>query len=160
MSAYDLVKAGGVRNFSLDEWSEPKILKLVSPRLLNHIDTLRELYGQRIHPSQLSAGWARLDGRSTSRHYAKGRLSDAGDIFPEGDVLRCWLTALTMGVFGGIGLYLDTNKSRLQPGAMMHVDCRSAVFPVLWVRNETGDYVYENAEPDKFWSAIKRVRLK
>lgn len=158
MNAYEAVLHNNT-HFSLDEWPEPDILKKVEGSVILNLSALRELHGSPIHPSQNPNGWARVGGSTTSRHYAVGRLSDAADFFPEGRVLDCWLTAVSMKVWGGFGLYLDTNKNPRQPGAMMHLDQRPGP-RVFWIRNEVGTYIYKHRDPEMFWEALHRVGLK
>lgn len=145
------------RWFTASEWPDPNILSLVHARVLQNLDTLRDRYGEPIHPSQHPDGWARQRGSVTSQHYAVGRLSTAADVFPAGDVLACWLEALRMPEWGGIGLYLDTKLNAAQPGAMMHLDLRTGPRR-LWVRNEIGEYIYHHDSPKRFWDTLPRVR--
>lgn len=145
------------RNFSASEWFEPEILKLVSAQVLQELDHLRDRCGFALHPSQLSDGWARTTGSTTSRHYAGGGLSIAGDFFPAGDVLECWVKAVEMPHWGGFGVYLDTNLNEKQPRAMMHLDLRTGP-RVFWVRNEIGDYIYKHENPQRFWENLIRAR--
>lgn len=159
MTAYDDLTAYRYGNFSPSEWPDPTVLKLVDTRVLAGLNKLRDMHGKALHPSKHPDGWSRTTGSTTSRHYAVGRLSDAGDFFPEGDVLECWLKAIQMPEWGGFGLYLDTKKSIYQPGAMMHLDLRPGP-RVFWIRNEIGEYVLKDKEPAKFWNALARVRKK
>jgi len=146
-------------NFTASEWPDVNVLALVDARVLQNLDTLRDRHGQAIHPSRHPDGWARASGSVTSQHYAVGRLSTAADVFPAGDVLSCWLQALAMPVWGGIGLYLDTRLHSLQPGAMMHLDIRTGPRK-LWIRNEVGEYISESLAPQRFWDALPRVRRR
>jgi hypothetical protein len=155
-NAYEALDEDKLDYFALDEWPDPKNLKHVDARVLFALDELRERYGQRIYPSRAAGGWARFSGSQTSKHYAVDRLCTAGDIFPAGSVLDCWMHAIQMRQWGGFGLYLDTNRNEFQPGPMMHLDLRTGP-RVFWVRNEVGSYIYKSEDPVKFWKAVARV---
>lgn len=122
-----------VFHFSQHEFPA-ETLDNVSADLVFALDKLRDQFGDVIHPSPLAAGWYRKDGSSTSRHYAVGRLSDAGDVFPQGDVLRAWVVAQSIPEIGGIGLYFDTNGPNGEPWPMMHIDLRPQ--RLLWARHK------------------------
>ena len=158
-TAYDIVAAGTLEYLTLDEWAHPDELKLTSSEVVTGIDELRRRHGAPIYPSRAEGGWARTTGSTGSQHYAVDRLSTAGDFFPGGDVLNCWLHAVAMPQWGGFGLYLDTQLSTMQPGAMMHLDLRPGS-RLFWIRNEVGEYVYKHEEPAKFWNALTRVRKR
>ena len=133
MKAIDVINE--TENFHPSEFPE-RALENTEARLLMHIQKFRTAWGQTIHPSRHSDGWARFTGSTTSRHYAESRLSDAGDWFPAGNVFSAWLL-LQKFQFGGIGIYFDTNREPLQPGPMIHTDMREQ--RVLWCRVE-GEY--------------------
>jgi len=157
VNAYDYIAVGTSEHFSLSEWAEPDILKDVDVKVIQALDRLRERAGIALHPSQLADGWARFKGSKTSRHYAVGRLSDAADIFPARQVLDCWIAAMEDPYWGGIGLYLDTNRNKLQPQPMLHLDGRNGD-RVFWVRNARGRYVYQHKHQAQFWALIDQVR--
>lgn len=160
-TAYEYIAGGSSRWFTLDEWEyeptglTPEILKYVSWNVISQMDRLRDLYGMAILPSKVPGGWARFTGSAGSRHYAKHDLAIAGDMFPTGDVLECWLKALTISAFGGFGLYLDTKRSEIQPGPMMHLDLRLGARR-FWVR-KAGEYTLLHEDPKKFWKLVAEV---
>ena len=119
-----------VNNFSPDEF--PKhALDRTQAVVLTKLQNLRHIWDNPIHPSRHSDGWARFEGSENSRHYAVNRLSDAGDFFPEGNVFEFWLL-MQQTKWGGIGIYFDTRRGRLQPGPMIHGDLREE--RILWCR--------------------------
>lgn len=123
-------------------------LELAHPALLYDLRQLRDLYKSPIEPSRVKGALARTDGSETSRHYAVDRLSDAVDIFPMGDPLRCWQLAVT--IFNGVGIYYDTKDNHGKDRVMLHVDRRPNV--VWWCRI-AGQYhtVGKSAADDKLF---------
>ena len=131
-------------------------LDRIDKRLIDALVDVRCLSGIPIIPSPVIAGWYRNSGSETSRHYAVGRLSDAGDIFPaRGRTLDLWLTVLSHSDINGIGLYTDTNGPDGRPWIMMHIDLRPGN-RVLWIRDE-GKYYSINRNKKAFWDAFKKV---
>lgn len=143
--------------FDISEFKNCPHPELIDPRLIRSLDELRDRTGIPLHPSRHPMGWTRTTGSKTSRHYAVGRLSDAGDLFPAHSAVDVILAAHRMPAFGGFGLYLDTKISELQPGPMIHLDLRPGP-ERYWVRIESGDYVYHHKEPSQFWFAIERAQ--
>lgn len=142
----------GIRHFTPDEWPNG-VLAHIDPALIGQLDELRERLGRPIYPSPLAGAWTRFDGSSTSRHYAVGRLADAGDVFPEGDIRDAWLAAQALP-FGGIGVYFDTTYQH-KPWPMLHLDLRPE--RVLWARIGRTRYIYPargQAERDLFFDLL------
>lgn len=106
----------------------------VDPELIDRLDELRDRLNAPVHPSRDPGGWVRFSGSEESRHYVM--QADAGDVFPE-RALDAFLIAVHL--FCGVGIYYDTNRSDLQPGAMLHVDLRPDL--TIWCRHE-GRYIY------------------
>lgn len=157
-SAYDYIERGLARNFRLDEWPDPVALTMLDSRVLEGADALRDRVGRAIHPSQHLEGFARTTGSQSSRHFAgSGRMSDAGDWFPTGDIMEWWLAAVEDRRWGGIGVYLDTaiRSNPPQPTSMLHLDLRPGP-RLFWVRNETGEYIYHTDR--RFWKALSRAQ--
>ena len=130
-------------SFSRHEF--PETVEGCSPELIDALQRYRNDLGQVIHPSRHPSGWHRANGNPSSRHYH----GDAGDIFPTGDPLRAFLLACRY--FGGVGIYFDTRKTKLQPGPMLHCDLRNGL--TVWARNE-GRYIYPARGGDdyaEFW---------
>lgn len=133
-------------------------LSRVSAQLILELQEFRTTTGIPIIPSPLQDGWWRDTGSKTSRHYAVGRLSDAGDMFAQKDrILTCWLQAIQWPAFGGIGLYTDTHGPDGTPWPMMHVDMRpySRGQKVLWVRDEN-EYINPRNQ-DEFWEIVHTI---
>lgn len=129
-----------VKHFAASEWPADA-LEHCDANLILQLDQFRHTLGDAILPSPVLAGWYRTSGSTTSRHYAVGRLSDAGDIFPRGNIVRAYLMALRQGVWGGIGIYLDTHGPDGSAWPMMHLDLRPGE-QKLWMRVEGGRYIY------------------
>lgn len=135
-------------------------LSLVDADLLHVIQHLRTASGIPMTPSPTEGAWGRTSGSPGSRHYAVGRLSDAGDIFPKkGRVLDLWLAAQAFRhrLIGGIGLYADTRGPDGTPWPMIHLDLRPA--RLLWTSEVTHDrrVYYYQAAPEDFWRVVARV---
>lgn len=113
-------------------------LEHIDPALLLALDEFRDRLGRPVYPSPIKEGWVRFEGSKHSRHYAEGRLSDAGDVFVEGNVLTALELAKSMPVFGGIGVYADTEYDH-QFWPMLHLDLRPG--RTLWAR-KAGCYYY------------------
>lgn len=130
-------------------------LDRVGARLVLAIQRFRDVSGIALIPSPVIAGWARNTGSANSQHWALGRLSTAGDLFPaRGKALSAWLNAIGMPEFGGVGIYNDTNGPDGRPWVMIHVDLRPE--SVWWIR-DTGRYLYHSTAPDAFWAAIHGI---
>lgn len=142
----------GIRHFTPDEWPAG-VLACIEPALIGQLDELRERLGRPVYPSPLAGGWVRFDGSPTSRHYAIDRRSDAGDVFPEGDIRDAWLIAQALP-FGGIGVYFDTYYQH-RPWPMLHLDLRPE--RVLWARISRNRYIYPargGTERDLFFDLL------
>ena len=131
-------------------------LSRIDKRLIDALIDIRYLSGIPITPSPSIDGWYRDSGSEKSRHYAIGRLSDAGDIFPaRGRVLDLWLVVLSHPDINGIGLYTDTNGPDGRPWIMMHIDLRQTK-KLLWIR-DCGKYYYLDKDKKDFWSCFEKV---
>lgn len=132
------------------ELEERKLdLSFMSGNFIIALQMFRNATGISIVPSPVQGAWYRLSGKKSSRHYAKNRLSDAMDIFPDPEkIYKAWIQALLFEQFGGVGIYFDT-----KPSIMMHVDCRpyKAGFKTIWCRDK-GKYYYPHQE--QFWRKI------
>jgi hypothetical protein len=132
-------------------------LSNVDAALILALQSIRTTYGIPITPSPLQDAWSRTTGSKTSRHYAVGRLSDAGDVFPEREkILDLWLQVQELDYIGGIGLYVDTKGPDGKPWPMMHIDLRPN--RLLW----TSDVVYKERKyyyfkQDYFWEIVGRI---
>jgi hypothetical protein len=136
---------------------------LIEPNLMLAIDRFRGLLGARIDPSPLPEAWAR-HGSPNSQHnvvYSEMgkpiRLSSAGDVFPTCDIRTAFQVAAGSGLFGGIGVYFDTNYGG-QPRMMMHLDIRKIEVAIWWARvNGVYIYAHRKDEQDLFFKAIAGV---
>ena len=124
----------GIRHFKESEFPAGE-LGLADPRIIQALDEFRHRLGKPIEPSPVKGALARPDGEAKgSRHYAHNRLSDAVDVFPQCNIADAWLLAVTSGLFGGVGFYLDT-----KPGPLLHLDLREE--RLMWARIR-GSYIY------------------
>ncbi len=131
-------------------------LSLVSPYLILELQKFREFCGIPLIPSPAAGAWGRTEeGSENSRHYAVGRLSDAGDLFiREGLERELWLCAVQWEAFGGVGLYTETHLFN-EPAVMVHLDLRPyRGQKALWVRN--GD-IYHGPSSPVFWETLKNL---
>lgn len=114
--------------------------------LFEALDKYRVLIGEAIHPSPAEGGLSRFVGSPTSRHFVDHqKRSDAIDVFIRGDFFKNWRIATMSGLFGGVGIYVDTVfKDGRWP--MMHLDTRPSPYAVLWARTE-GEYIYPHTGP-------------
>jgi len=133
-------------------------LHLVNAEVVSVLQRLRDMSGIPITPSPVPEGWARTSGSVGSRHYAVGRLSDAGDVFPaRGRLLECWIRAQQIQEIGGLGLYIDTNGPDGLPWPMMHLDLRQTATRTFWIRTEKIAYHYLHSSPVTFWRMFKHT---
>ena len=80
------------------------------PELIYSLDEARTILNVRIFPSTVPGALARFDkDAKTSQHYAVGRKSKAADVFCEGVPIANFYTLLSLNLFNGIGIYLDTS---------------------------------------------------
>ncbi len=129
-------------------------LSLTDARTILTLQAIRTQGGFPIFPGLLQANWGRTRGSETSEHFAVGRLSTAGDVFPQrGHVMRFWTLCQGQELAGGIGLYLDTRRNG-QPWLMVHFDLRPRP-RLMWVRDEAGNYWYDTINPIQFWGGIR-----
>lgn len=151
-----------IKKFAPDEFPEDPN-RYARPKLIYRLDSYRLLLGEYVYPSPTAGGLARFDNASKgSRHYAWGKqLSDAVDVFPEGDPGRALLIALTCQLFGGVGLYLDTEHDG-HNWPMIHLDLRSLgrnhadKTALLWVRRN-GQYTYPQYEGENCSNILIRA---
>lgn len=140
MKASDLNFAQDIEHFAPGEFPGDA-LNHVEANLILALDEFRAKLGEPVLPSPVLAGWYRTTGSQGSRHYAQGRLSDAGDVFPDCNIVHALLTAMRQRAWGGIGVYLDTTGPNGQPWPMLHLDLRPGE-QVLWMRLPGNRYVY------------------
>ncbi len=122
--------------------------RYADPELIRRLDRFRELAGRRVFPSPIERGFVRLDrSDADSMHFcdADGAVrSRAIDVFAEGAPLKNWITAISCGLWGGVGVYFGTfygARSHLWP--MLHLDIRPADGPpVMWCRTPDKNYRY------------------
>lgn len=125
-----------VYKFSPKEFSEDPN-KHAEPLLMYSLGDTRRTYGKRMFPSPVKGALARFTGKTTTQHYAVGKRSKASDIFPEGVPFNFYFTVLSMNLFRGIGVYLDTKGPDGLPWIMFHLDIRKSGFtnelPLIWI---------------------------
>jgi len=133
--------------------------------VLEHIDgdyvlglsEYRDRLGHQVVPSPVIEGWYRTEGSEGSRHYAVGRLSDAGDVFPKCDIREAFMVAMGCEWWGGIGVYLDTTGPSGESEPMLHLDQRAG--RTIWMRYK-GRYIYpmnSAAEMNEFYQRLSEV---
>lgn len=121
-------------------------------QLIYAIDQIRDWYGHRVFPSPHPGALARFDGSPESRHYAVGRLSDANDLFPDGDPREFFLLTLSSDLFGGIGIYWDTYYEG-EHKYMFHLDKRplgvghNRKTALIWIHDKQNGYRYPQYDP-------------
>ncbi len=155
-----------IKYFSPDYPSEAvfkEVEDLIEPGLMSALDEFRDLLGTPIDPSPLKSAWARFDA-PTSQHYVEvaengrpTRLSCAGDIFLSCDIRTAFRVAVGCGLFGGIGIYLDT-KYNGNPRMMMHLDIRKVKVSLWWARiNGVYVYAHKESEYNTFFKALAGI---
>jgi len=129
-------------------------LGLVDARVFLYAQKIRTAINAPISPSWAKGGTGFHRANSlSSQHSCIGRLSTAGDWFPErGFVFKAWLSAIQCDEIGGIGLYNDTTGNDGKPQDMFHIDFRD--YRIIWIR-DNGEYIYYHKEPDKFLTVLK-----
>ncbi len=145
-----------VNYFSIDEWPGDSLAHIDADLVLA-LSEYRDRLGHGVVPSPVVDGWYRTDGSKTSRHYAVGRLSDAGDVFPQCDIRKALMVAMGWG-WGGIGVYLDTTGPSGKPEPMLHLDMRQG--RVIWMRYN-GRYIYPMSSAEamaEFWQRLSEVK--
>jgi uncharacterized protein YcbK (DUF882 family) len=118
-NGYNEMNFHNVAHFSKSEFHGES--EFVDSRVIYALDELRKQLGKPIIISPVKGSVARFDdGSKTSQHYAVGRKSTAVDVlFPESSLHDVFVTASTITVIGGIGLYPDWN-----PHHGAHIDTR------------------------------------
>lgn len=124
-------------NFKKSEFPRGTMNNVSADHLLK-IQAFRTELGVPLIPSPVTEGWFRKTGSETSRHYAAGRLSDAGDLFLSADTDARTAFLLACQHFNGVGIYYDTQISG-EPRIMLHLDSREV--PVTWCRHK-GEYLF------------------
>lgn len=145
-----------------DSWSEDPDL-YAQEDLLTALYEYRKLLGVPVHPSPVTGALARFTGDFKvsigSYHYVGGtrdgslpivRKSSAIDVFTGTNIRRAFTTALTSKLWGGIGVYFDTNFKGI-PTAMLHLDLRKTSSTVIWFRQRHKYY-----QPYKSYDDMRR----
>lgn len=152
-----------IKNFDENEFPEGE-LEFASSEIILTMDKLRDMTKIPIYPSVMKGALARTDDEK-SQHYAsldKSVLSKAMDWFPgRGEsVSRLFLMILGIGMFGGIGIYFDTNGFVHSNKIMFHTDLRKIgknEFPTIWLRIN-GNYLYPLADKTKINTLMNYLR--
>lgn len=135
-----------MNNFTEEEFP-PYIAKYISRLILSRVQIYRDVLKHPFSISKASGALVRFEGRETSEHFVKvdhdsGKIlkySRAVDGFPGCNIFKAWTTALSCGLFSGVGVYFDTRNNHGLPQPMLHLDLRSN--PLIWYRHE-GKYFY------------------
>lgn len=123
------------------------IEKAVDKRILMNIQEYRNILGCPFFISLDTRAIVRFDGRITSCHKVIvspfdgtiTKISTAIDGFPDCDSFKSWSKALSSNLFGGVGVYFDTNGNDGKPCPMFHLDLRP--ISLIWYRDD-GKYFY------------------
>jgi len=157
-----------ITKFKKEDFSEDPD-KYAEPELIYRLNYFRIKYGLPIYPSPVSGALARFDDGTSQHSVKKWRLSNAVDVFPEGYPIQVYNYALSLRLFNGIGIYLDTTGLDGFSWIMFHFDIRDTGYangiPLIWIAEkimENGElitkYRYPQIEP-KYWSLLKDDRL-
>ena len=152
-------------DFKPSEFSENPD-KFATPQFIYSLQDYRNLLGRKVYPSPVPGALARSDKNSQHYYNLEADIkSKAGDVFVEGCPAEAWQIALSCQLWGGIGLYLDTQfKGEKWP--MLHLDLRalgdnhSKEMILLWVRNKKGKYYYPQYEQNGMkylFKILKRI---
>ena len=156
MKASDLIQQEHYPNFP--EFRKYAIdLSLTDAEVILTLQRLRNVSRVPMTPSPLQGAWSRTTGSKTSRHYAIGRLADAGDFFPRrGRALYVWTVMQQLPEINGIGLYSDKKGPDGKPQIMIHMDLRTPT-RIFWVTDKNGNYwsLHKNQVP--FWKTFKTL---
>lgn len=162
-----MIDWNNVRFFNEEEFPKGEAQHMSEDALERYI-IARNITNIPWYPSKVKGALARLDGSKTSRHYAAGRKSDALDFFPGKNVDLAWFLHQLYGscLFGGIGLYFDTNGYDHSSDVMFHVDCRhpSMGFPLVWFAEEGYDgqriytYITNAKKYNELLKYLRRIR--
>jgi len=159
-----------INHFSAEEFSEDPT-HLAEPELIISLDQFRSVINKRIFPSPVKGALARIGGSPASQHYIGNSLrqpvrkTTAVDIFCEGIPLENYQTLLSLNLFNGVGIYLDTTGPDGLPWIMFHVDIRplgfNKQFPLIWFTKKTqnkNQYFYPQNQPTN-WNLFNDSRL-
>lgn len=142
------------------------ILEFIDAKLIRALSRYREALGHPVIPSPVAGAWVREGGSTGSQHYIgpvklyengkprAQRLGVAGDFFPLCDIRKAFVIALGMPEFGGVGVYLDTQRNGA-PTPMMHLDLRKGPRQI-WLRDGDG-FVYPmrgDSDMRRFWQKL------
>ena len=125
-----------ITKFKKDDFPEDAD-KFAEPELIYRLNFFRIKLKKHIFPSTVVGALARFDN-GNSRHTVKlNRKSKAVDVFPEGIAIETYLFAMSLGLFNGIGMYLDTIGLDGKPWVMFHLDIRNVGYdygnPLIWI---------------------------
>lgn len=130
---------GLVDNFAASEWKQNSSeLYDLDFGVILMADRVRDAIGVSMYPSPVDGAFSRKYGSTTSRHYAVGKLSIAGDFFiPNMSAVEVLVRLYAMKDRPkGLGIYLDTIYNGV-PCVMIHIDLRED--EALWIR-DGGEY--------------------
>jgi hypothetical protein len=161
--------------FDADDFSEDPN-SYCETEMIYRLDYFRMKYEQKIWPSPVSGATARFDGSKTSQHYVditKNIYSKALDVFPEGYPIDVYNHALSLRLFNGIGIYLDTKGPDGLPWVMFHFDMRNVGYkygvPIIWIVEKVFDSITQKTinkyrypqqpQNSHYWSLLKDDRL-
>lgn len=152
-----------IDHFTPGEFSENPIY--AEPALIYAFDISRGSLKQKMRPSPVKGALARFMGNKDTEHYAVGRRSTAGDVFCEGYPIINFVSLVSLRLFNGIGIYLDTIGPDGLPWVMFHLDIRKKGFdennPLIWFCEKiNGINVYTYPQYDLTqWRKLRYERL-
>lgn len=153
-----------ISKFTPDEFSEDPD-KYADPELIYRLNFYRIKSKCIIKPSPITGALARFDGGDSQHTVKDNQLSKASDIFQEGVPFQNYSLLLSMRLFNGIGVYLDTDGPDGFPWIMFHVDIRNIGYdygnPLIWIVTRThkkNNYFYPQYEP-QHWKLFQDEKL-
>lgn len=133
----------------------PIVAKYMDKLILSRIQIFRNLIECPFNISMSAGALIRFDGSKTSEHYVviksgpykTEKSSKAIDGFPSCNIFKAWTTALSSGLFSGIGVYFDTSNNYGMSQPMLHLDLRPK--SLIWYRDKD-EYFYPHKDKDFF----------
>lgn len=134
----------------------PSVAQYMSKSILARVQEYRNIIRHPFHISKADGALIRFDGNVMSEHYVSlTKLSRAVDGFPDCNIFEAFMSALMSNLFGGVGVYFDTNNNSGKPQPMLHLDLRPV--PLIWYRDK-GKYYYPYKDKH-FFEKLSRLLI-